>query len=143
MILTIDTNILGKLSQDGDKILMDAEGEKTLVSLYQIADLVEQAIHDAKEKIKESALALDPNFLSIQGDKVKVSYRAYGARFSVDSTLVDQLPKEMYKVKTTYSPEADQVEAFINEKGGLPIGINENVREKQIQVTIKKDKVAK
>lgn len=137
MILVVDTDKVASMSQDGDKILLNAEGEQLLIDLYKIQETVEQAIHDAKEKIKESALAIDPNFLSIQGDKVKISYRAYGARFSIDPTLVDQLPKEMYKVKTTYSPELKAVESFIEEKGGLPVGINENIREKQIQVTIK------
>lgn len=140
MNIVINTDILGQLSQDGDKILLSQEGEESLIQLYKIQEMVEQAIHDAKEKIKTAALAVDPNFMSIQGDKVKISYRAYGPRFSVDQTMIEQMDPSLYKSSIRYTAETKAVEAFVDEHKGLPVGIKENEREKQIQVSIKEAK---
>lgn len=137
MKISVDTDRVADLQKNGDKILFSPEGEQTLIELYKLAATVEDAIHSAKKQLAESALKLDPNFTSIQGDNVKVAFRAYGARFRIDETRLQEIPKEFYKTKTSYSPEPKAIESFIDEHSAPPIGIIENTREKQIQVRIK------
>lgn len=137
MIISIDTDRVAKLKVEGDKIVLEPEGEETLIELFKLQETIEEAIKSAKEKIKTTALALNPNFTSIQGDKVKVAFRSYGSRFKIDLSRLQELPKEFYDVKTTYSPNIKNVEEFIDQNGAPPLGILENEREKQLQVTIK------
>lgn len=140
MKLIIDTDKITAIAGEAPQILLHPDGEQALIDLYKISDMVEQAIHEAKERIKEAAIQIDPNFMSVQGNKVKVSYRAYGSRFSIDQSMVEQMDSSLYKTTVKYSPEPKAIEAFIEEHKGLPVGVNENAREKQIQITIKEDK---
>lgn len=140
MIIQIDTQKIADLSKDGDKILLSAEGEKSIAELYEMQALIEQAVSDAKKKIQESALALDPNFTSIQGDKVKVSYRAYGARYRIDQSKIAEIPKDFYETTVRYAPVVKTIESYVDKQGALPVGVLENAREKQIQITIKEAK---
>lgn len=139
MIINIDTAKVLELVKSGDKILFSADGEKVIVELNEMQAMIETALHDVKKNIQESALKLDPTFTSIQGDRVKVSYRAYGTRYRIDQTKLQEIPAEFYKSKVTYSPEIKAIEEFVDKQGGLPDGILENVREKQIQITVKEE----
>lgn len=140
MVISIDTQKIADLSKDGDKILLSAEGEKSIAELYEMQALIEQAVSDAKKKIQESAIALDPNFTSIQGDKVKVSYRAYGARYRIDQSKIAEIPKDFYETTVRYAPVVKTIESYVDKQGALPVGVLENAREKQIQITIKEAK---
>ena len=140
MIIQIDTQKVADLSKDGDKILFSSDGEKSLAELYEMQALVEQALADAKKRIQESALKLDPNFTSIQGDRVKVSYRSYGARYRIDQSKISEIPKDFYETTVRYSPVVKVIEEFVDKQGALPVGVLENAREKQIQITIKEAK---
>lgn len=140
MIIQIDTQKIADLSKDGDKILLSAEGEKSIAELYEMQALIEQAVSDAKKNIQEAALKLDPNFTSIQGDRVKVSYRAYGARYRIDQSMIAEIPKDFYETTVRYSPVVKTIESFVDKQGALPVGVIENAREKQIQITIKETK---
>lgn len=140
MIIQIDSDKVTSLVKDGDKILFSKDGEDTILELHRMEQMIADALSSVKEKIKDAALKLDPTFTSIQGDKVKVSYRAYGTRYRIDSSRVNLLPQDCYKTKVTYMPQADFIEEFADKNGGLPIGVLENQREKQIQITVKEDK---
>jgi len=140
--MKIDIDKLNQLVVEGDKILFTAEGEAVLLELFKIQDQVEEAFKAVKLKIAETALKQDPNFTSIQGAKIKVFYRSYGSKYKIDASLVDQVPKELYEVKVSYSAKSKEIDNYAEEHGGVPYGIIETEREKQISIT-QKDKEVK
>ena len=137
MIIQIDTDRVSGLKKEGDKILFSQEGEATILELLALADTVENAISEVKKQIEESALKLDPNFVSIQGEKVKVAYRSFGARYKIDQSHIDQIPEKFYTKKVSYSPVAKEIEAFVDEIGALPLGIEAPERPKKVSITTK------
>lgn len=138
--MKIDIDKLGKLLVDADKIFLTAEGEEVLVQLLEIEQQVEDAIKAAKVKLEETGLKIDPNFSSIQASKVKVYFRAFGARYKVDPSLVDKLPKNLYEVSTKYNAIAEEIEKYAEENKGLPQGIIEAERTKTISFGLKEKK---
>lgn len=137
MKITLDLSTLSNLVKTADKIVFSPEGEETLVNLITIQKQVEDALDNAKLIIESAALKQDPNFMSVQGDKVKVSYRSYGARFKIDESFISQIPENLYTKKTNYTPIPEAVEKHAAEKG-MPLGIIEPERKKQIIITAKK-----
>src|SRR3990172_13329347 len=102
--MKIDIEKLDSLKKTADKIFLEPKGEEVLLRLLEIQQQVEDAIDAAKVKLEETALKLDPNFSSIQADKIKVYYRQYGARFKIDESKIKDLPKELYNEKVSYLP---------------------------------------
>ena len=137
--MNIDIEKLKKLTADADKIFISPEGEEVLVQLIEIQEQVEEAIKAAKAKLEKTALELNPLFSSIQADKIKVFYRAYGSKYVIDDSQVQFIPKELYTVKTTYTPESELIEKYIDaNKGKMPQGIIEPDRVKQISFSLKR-----
>lgn len=129
---------IDKLISEADKIFLDADGENVLVELLEIQKQVEDAIDQAKSILEEKALKLDPNFASIQGDKVKVYYRSYGSKYIIDESNLSKLPKELYNTKVKYEPDSKAIDNYINEnEGKIPLGIIEKERTKQISISLK------
>jgi macrodomain Ter protein organizer (MatP/YcbG family) len=138
MIITVDTDKLKDLVLNADKIFMSAEGDQTLVDLITIEKMVEEAKEQAQKTLEESALKLDPNFKSIQSDKVKVFYKAFGARFYLDETRIAEVPVSLYTQETKYKVDPKAVEGWIDEHKGLPVGINEVERVKKLTFSLRK-----
>lgn len=138
MIITVDTDKLNELVLNADKIFMSPEGEQTLVDLMTIEKLVEEAKERAQKTLEETALKLDPNFKSIQSDKVKVFYKAFGARFYLDETRISEVPVTLYTQETKYKVDPKAVESWIDEHKGLPLGINEVERVKKLTFSLRK-----
>lgn len=139
----IDIEKLAKLKAEADKIFLSPEGEDVLVQLLEIQEQVEEAITAAELKLEQAGLKLNPNFNSIQGDRVKVYYRAYGSKYYMDEQNVGQAPKELYTVesKVTYKIDADLVDKWTDEHGGMPTGIIAVDRKKSLKFSLKKGKV--
>jgi hypothetical protein len=135
--MKIDIEKLEKLVTDADKIFLTADGEDVLVQLLDIQKQVELAITAAKIKLEETALKINPNFSSIQSDRIKVYYRSYGARFRIDESYLDQVPVELYSTKVTYSPDVKAIEKYVDEHKGVPLGIDEVERPKQLSISLK------
>lgn len=136
--MEIKVEKLEELVANADQIFISPEGEETLIQLLDLQSQVEQAIELAKKKLEESALKLNPNFKSIQADKVKVFYRQYGAKFKIDESQISQLPKDFYSTKVSYTPNVEKIEEFVQEKGGLPVGVIEPDRPKTLSFSLKK-----
>lgn len=134
MIINVDTEDLSKLVQQGSQIITSPEAEAALMKLLELQHVVEIAIVEAKMRIEESALAYDPNFTSVQSDKVKVGYRVFGAKYSIDPALLEKIPAELYKTKVSHAADTKAVDEFVAEKGALPLGINPMPRAKQITI---------
>jgi hypothetical protein len=129
---------LNKLVKDADKIFMTPDGEKVLLDLLELQDRVAEAISSAKTTLASTALKLSKDFSSIQGDKVKVYFRAYGAKYIIDESRAKNLPKQFYTETIRKAINTPEVDSFVAEHGGLPDGIAEPERVKQISFSKKK-----
>lgn len=130
--MKIDIEKLNDLVEKSGDIFLSPDGEKALVKLLDIQEQVDQAITKAKEILEIKALAIDPNFTAIVGDEVKVSYRYYGAKYYIEDDKVDQVPVDLYKVTKRYSVKTKELEQYIEEKNGIPVGIREVERKKAL-----------
>jgi hypothetical protein len=140
--MNIDISVLTRdLKEEAGKICIEPEGESILVQLLELQDQVERAIQTAKDVLVVEGSKLNPNFTSIQGDKIKVAYRSYGQRFYIDEDHADLAPTELYtkELKFSYKVDAKAVEKWIDEKGVMPAGINEVDRPKSLSITLKKN----
>ena len=140
--MNIDTAVLKRnLKEEAGKIFISPEGENVIVELLELQEQVEKAIKLVKDALVVEGSAVNPNFTSIQGDRVKVYYRSYGQRFYIDEAHVDLAPVELYtkEQKTTYKIDSEAVEKWIDEQGKLPAGINEVDRPKTLSVSLKKN----
>ena len=136
--MEIQIEKLNDLVSQADKILISAEAEKVLEQLLKLQTQVEEAVKMAKDKIEKKALELNPDFKSIQGDRVKIFYRAYGAKYRIDPNNSVYLPTHFYKVSKRYDVIAEEVDKWVEENGGLPLGINEIDRPKSLSISLKK-----
>jgi len=131
-VLTVDLADLAALITEGKDIFLKSEGEEALLKLLDLQEAIEGAIDEAKRVLEAEALKLDPQFKSIQSDNVRVYYRTYGSRYKLDESKVATLPANLYTTRTSYTVNTKEVEAFAKEKGGLPDGILEPERTKQL-----------
>lgn len=134
---TIQIEKLEELVQNADKIFLTPEGEKTLEGLLAIQKQVEAAIEEAKSRLEAAALKINPNFSSIQADKIKVYYREYGSKYYVDETQKDLVPDGLISQKVSYSVDSKAVEKWVDDKGTMPTGIKEVERKKTISFSLK------
>lgn len=140
--MNIPIEKLTKLISKADDIFLSADGEQVLIDLLTIQTQVEDAITQAKAKLEAAALKANPNFSSIQANKIKVYYRAYGSKYYVDEANINLAPKEFYTVesKVTYKIDTKALEKNIEQTGKVPAGIIEVERKKQLTFAIKKGK---
>lgn len=136
--MKIDIENITDLVQKSDEIFLTLEGEKHLLKLLEIRDQVEQAIDAAKAALEAAAVAHNPNFASIQGDAVKVSYRYFGAKYYLDESRIKEVDPELYKTVTKYQVNSKAVDDWTESHKGMPAGINEVERKKQITFQVKK-----
>lgn len=141
---SINIEKLNEIITKADNIFLTADGEQVLIDLLAIQQQVEDAVTEAKAKLEAAALKASPNFSSIQADKIKVYYRAYGAKYYIDEPNMQYVPKELYEtqVKTTYKIDTKALEKQIDATGKVPAGIIEVDRKKQLTFTLKKGKGA-
>lgn len=137
--MQIDIEDLENIKIDADKIFLHAEGEKVLLKLLEIQKQIEDAIIAAKAKLEDTALKLDPNFKSIQADKIKVYYRTFGSKYHIDENKIDLAPKELYEMETkiNYKIDSEAVDKWINEYKIMPNGIIELERKKILTISLK------
>lgn len=129
---------LADLTQDADKIFFSPDGEDALAEFMTGLEKVARAELAIKTVLEQRALEMNPNFSTIVGNKVAVSYRQYGARYTFEPGLEQEVPEQLVKVEIKRSLDPKAVENYINETGGMPYGVQEKDREKKISITLKK-----
>lgn len=134
-IITVDLDHIKQLAQEGSDIVLTAAAEQALYDLLKLEQTIKGAIATAKRSIEERALEYNPNFTSVQGERVKVGYQFFGAKYSIDTSKLRYLPKDLYKEKISYSPVGPAIDKYAKEKGKLPVAIIE--RERTRSITIK------
>ena len=127
-----------KLKVDADKIFISPDGEDVLVTVLELQVELDTIKDEIKAKLETRALEIDPNFKSIQADRVKVFYREYGAKYFVDESQIELLPEGLAEKKITYSVNSKAVEDWVKEKSKMPTGIKEVERKKSLSFSLKK-----
>jgi len=135
--MNIDIEKLNDLVKDSDKIFLKAGGEEVLIEILEIQKQVDEAVRKAELILEEKALELNPNFSSIQSDRIKVFYRNYGEKYRIDDNYLDTLSANFYKVTKRYTVDAKEVEKWTSENKGLPLGIKEVGRKKSLSFSLK------
>jgi len=139
MKISIDTSKLDLLITKGKDIFLTGEAEEAIVEMEYLRKEVDEAYERMKKEIAEKALEVDENFKAIKGDRVKIGYRTYGQKYTIDESNLKFLPKEFYKVKKTikYSPDTKVIDGFVKEHRKLPMGITEPERKKSLSIKVK------
>lgn len=135
--LLLDSELITNACIDAQKFAISAKSEKSLVQLLDIKEKIEEFIEIVKDGIVKEALAFDPNFTSISGDKIKLEYRETGAKYGV----VDHETVEGKFVTLTerMAVNTDAVEQYWDQHGILPAGIIPKERKKTLIIK-RKDK---
>lgn len=135
-IITVDMSRVDAMVKRGVDIVLDPSAEQALLDLLALKTRIDNAIDEAKQKIEARALAYNPNFKSVQADKIKVGYQFFGAQYVVDIPNVKKLPKNLYKSETKYSVITPELKKWLkeHEHNTLPLGINERERSKKITI---------
>lgn len=134
-IITIDLDKIAKWVESSKELLLTPDAEDSLKNLLDLQEQIESALKQAKENIKTEALAYNENFTGLKTDKYKISYRAYGSRYTIERSHAEDIPKELTKVVTKMSVNVKAVDEYLeNNEGRMPLGILETEREKQISI---------
>lgn len=138
MKINIDTD-LQYLTNDGKHIVVRQEAEEAILKLFEAKEQIEQAISDLKSKIAQEVEKLPVAISTIKTSKLRVYYRSYGARYTIDRAYLPELDKNFYETKVTYSAKIKEIDAFVTENGVLPVGINEVDRPKTLSITVQNE----
>lgn len=134
-VTEIKDELLGHLElavSQSDQILFTPEGEKALLALLDMQEMIETAVDQAKAKIEDSATKIDPNFTAVVGRNIKVGYQFYGSRFDTIPGLEEHVPKELVEKKVSYKLNPLLVERWEKENGSMPEGVFIRDRKKSI-----------
>lgn len=101
MKITIDTDELAKLSASAELIKLEPEAEVTLSRILEIESQIAEIKELAKAKLLEEGRKLNPDFKSWEADSIRISMRAYGAKYYVSDSDFALAPKELYKTEAT------------------------------------------
>ena len=101
MKLIIDTEELVKLKDEAGKLQLEPEAESTLARILELEGQIAEIKEAAKLRLFQEGRNLNPNFKSWEADSIKVSMRAYGAKYFVKESELDYAPQELFKTEVT------------------------------------------
>lgn len=138
MKLTIDLDNLAKLTQDGSKIILEPSAEESIIKLLKLQHKVETAIENLKEAIAKEGSKYDPNFKSVESDKLRIWYKYYGSRYEIDPNRIEEIPESLYREQKRYYPIAKAIDEWTAQgEKDLPLGIMERERAKKLSIQSK------
>lgn len=136
MKIIINLSKLSKLTPKADKVLVDPEAEEVLIELLRIKKQVEEAEEQIKLTLREEAEKINPQFEGLKGNQIVLRYSGgTRTRFLLDESRIKDIPDNLYTKKVSYSVNSNLVEEFRSEKGELPIGINESIKEAEKKIS--------
>lgn len=138
--ITVDLGEIKFIADEAGKLVLNKEIDVELKKLLDLRDTIEAEIDRAEANIEQAGLAFNPIFKSVGGDFVKASYRAFGQKFYLDETKLDQIATDFYtkEVTTKYKPNTDVIEKWAENAGVLPEGIIQPPRPKKLSLGLKK-----
>lgn len=138
--LVIKYDNLELLIQGGKTITLNPQGEELLMKLLELRDKVEFAITQCKNQLSTAIQEIDPDLTSISSDNIKVMYRVYGAKFGLNTMLINDLDPKFYTQKISYSPNSKEIDDYIKTTGVIPNGVIINDRSKTVSIGLKGEK---
>lgn len=99
MIITIDTEDIKKLHLEAENIVLEPQAENVLKQIIELEDMIAAVKETAKKKLEIEAYKLNPHFKSWQSDEVKVTMRAYGAKYFISDVDFKDADKEMFRTE--------------------------------------------
>lgn len=120
MKITIDTDELAKLQASADKITLEQEAEITLARILEIEAQIAEIKDTAKAKLLEEGKKLNPNFKSWEADAIRISMRAFGAKYYVSDSEFALAPKDLFKTEATViapNEDYDSITEALNKAG--------------------------
>jgi hypothetical protein len=134
--IIIDLDDLTVQAEESGDFIIDPKAEQCLIKIMEAEQSIKEIRKLAEAIIESKAKALDPNFTSIEGDNVRVTYRAYGNKYLIDESRLDELLPHLYKKTVKLSAVSKEVDKFFKEQGELPLGIIEKDRDKKISLKL-------
>lgn len=119
------------------QITLNPNGEEILLKLLELKDKVDDAIKKAKDVLSVAITEIDPDLTSISSDNLKLMYRVYGTKYSINELLVNDIDEKFLIKKTTYTPNTEEIDKYIKETGILPNGVIINARSKALSIVKK------
>ncbi len=123
MKLIIDTDELAKLKTNAEAIVLETDAQATLVKILDLEKQVAQIKEVAKAKLLEEGKKKNPNFKSWEADLVRVSMRAYGAKYFVSDAEFNLAPKDLFTTEATVIAPNAEIDAIKDslEKAGYAV----------------------
>lgn len=134
MIVKVNAGELLKLEKDGENIIFSPKAEDAIARLLEIQKEVDGAVEYLKSEIERQALEFNPNFASLKGNKIKISYSASGAKYK-DTGDVKFHREKFWSKKTVWSLDSKAIEDYRAKYYKLPKGIAEVHRKKTIRIS--------
>lgn len=121
--------------KEGKDFIINPKAESAIIRLLSIQTEINKAVELLKEEIERQALAFNPNFSAIKGEKVKINYSAAGAKYK-DNGGAKFHSSKFWKKKITWSLNSKAIDAHRAKYYRLPAGITEVDRKKTIRITV-------
>jgi hypothetical protein len=138
LTVSIDMNHVMQLAEDGKNLVFNPNAEEAILQLLELQNAIDSVISMVKNGITDQALAYNPAFTSVSGDKIKATYSAAGAKYGVDFNKVKHPRAPFFNRKVTYSLDTKLVEKYeMKHKGRLPVGVFKRDRNKNLTFRLK------
>ena len=135
-IITVNKKEIARFVKKGSKLVFTSSAEQELLKLLALQDFIKDQIDLVKQQIAEAGLKVDKDFRGVVGEKVRVSYRFFGRKYSWDKEQLEKVKPFLEEVKYL-KLKSDRVITYLQETGKLPDGITEVAREKKVAITVK------
>ena len=134
--IVIDIPTAKLIAEKGGEFILDPKAEDSIIQLNLAIDFLTDFRESMKETLAEKLLEMDPNSKGIVGDKVRCVYRKFGSKYKYDwkkkATLEPFLDE-----KTRHYVNSEKVEAYLDDVGELPDGIELADRSNKLTITHK------
>jgi hypothetical protein len=135
-----DSSKVKLIDKVADDYVLNGTTEEFLLAFKRLKEVVEQVdIITRQELLRAFKEATSERTGSVTSEKTTISISETGTKYSMDYDKVDEVPSNMYKVKTTYSIDTKEVEKHLKEHGSLPLGIH-RVANRNLSVSIRERK---
>lgn len=136
MKIIIDTDELAKLQADAETIVLKAEAQDTLIKILNLEKKIAEIKEVAKTKLLEEGKKKNPNFKSWEADLVRVSMRAYGAKYFVSDSEFALAPKELFSTEATVIAPNEDIETIKTslEKAGYQVKVTKGKEGEKIAI---------
>jgi len=129
-------NELEIIKEGSEGFALNPEAEPYLVKLKEYEQALEEISKVVKDRIFETGTAISPDFRGVEGERIKLQARKYGARFKYELNKRDDL-EAFLKRKETYAVDGKKVDEYIKKVGELPDGVYEAERATQVSIKLK------